>query len=148
MGRAFSEDLRRRAVAAYLAGEGSYPQLAARFAVSAGWLRKMVRQQRASGSLTPLLHRRGRKRRITPAQEAALAADVAAHPDRTLAERIGHLGLCCCAATLWHALRRLGLSHKKRRCGPPSRTAPTSPPGGRGGGVGSGVAAAGPTRGG
>ena len=46
-------------------------------------------------------------------------------PDATLAELRGRLGLAVSLATLWRAVRRLGLTVKKKSTGRPSRTART-----------------------
>lgn len=61
----------------------------------------------------------GGPRKIGPAQEAALGAQVAAHPDATLAE---HAAMWIAAgyvpvsrATMSRTLHRLGLPLKKRR---------------------------------
>src|SRR4028118_751406 len=51
--RAYSNDLRQRVVAAYDAREGTQEQVAARFAVSASWVRKLLRRRRAIGSIAP-----------------------------------------------------------------------------------------------
>jgi len=50
---------------------------------------------------------------------------------RTAAEYRDRLGVDVTAVTVWRMLRRLGLTFKKSPSGPPSKTARTSPPGGR-----------------
>ena len=50
---------------------------------------------------------------------------VAAHPDATLQELRSLLGVAVCLATLWAAVRRLGLTVKKKCSGRPSRTGRT-----------------------
>ena len=53
----YSLDLRERVVAAVDAGEGTQPQIATRFAVSLGWVEKLLRQRRRTGHIAPLGHR-------------------------------------------------------------------------------------------
>ena len=51
--RAYSTDLRERVVAAYDAREGTQEQVAARFAVSVSWVRKLLRQRRGTRASAP-----------------------------------------------------------------------------------------------
>ena len=74
--KAYSTDLRQRVVAAYDAREGTQEQVAARFAVSVSWVRKLLRQRRDTGSIEPRPHGGGH----APAFDAA--ADAQAPPGR------------------------------------------------------------------
>jgi len=57
-------------------------------------------------------------------------------PDATVRELHARLGIVCSVSAVDMALRRLGLTFKKRRCRRPSRTGPTSPSSAKhGGGV-------------
>ncbi len=125
----YSVDLRRRVLADCDAGVGTRA-VAAKYTVSPSWVRKLKQQRRETGSIDP--------RTATPGPAPALArhADrlrelVRAEPDRTAAEYRDRLGVDVAAVTVWRMLRRLGLTFKKSPSGPPSRTARTSPPGGR-----------------
>ncbi len=51
--KAYSTDLRERVVAACDAGGATREQVAERFAVSVPWIRKLLRQQRETGSIAP-----------------------------------------------------------------------------------------------
>lgn len=62
--QAFSPDLRQHAIAAYDANEGTQPQVADRFKVSASWLREALHQRRWTGSIDPRPHGGGRTRVI------------------------------------------------------------------------------------
>ena len=115
--KALSMDLRLRIVWAHEAGEGSYGMLAARFSVSKAVVGKLVRQLRSLGTVEPQVHLRGRKRLISGEEEEQLHQHVDEHPDATLEERIGDLGLNCCVNTMWQSLRRLGHSFKKVNAG-------------------------------
>ena len=125
----YSVDLRRRVLRDCDAGLGTRA-VAAKYTVSPSWVRKLKQQRRETGSIAP--------RTATPGPAPALAphADrlrelVRADPDRTAAEYRDRLGVDVAAVTVWRMLRRLGLTFKKSPSGPPSRTARTSPPGGR-----------------
>jgi transposase len=123
---AYSIDLRQRVVAAYDALEGSQEQLAARFAVSISWVRKLLRQRRATGSIDPKPHGGGHAPAFAAAAAAArLRQAVRDDSDATLQE-LGHAaGVACSASAVYRALDRLGITRKKSRGGRPSRTGPS-----------------------
>jgi transposase len=116
-------DLRERVVGAVA---GGVPQsVAARtFGVGRATVRRWVDRQRA-GDLRPAPVG-GSAPRIGPAQAAALAAQVAAAPDATLAEHCARWereqGVRVSIWGLDRALARLGITRKKRRSTPASRT--------------------------
>src|SRR5205809_386962 len=113
--RWLSTDLRQRIVTAYLNKEGSYAEVAKRFAVSKAVVGKLVRQQRRLGTLKPQVHLRGRKPAIRGAKQEELRAHLREHPDATLRERIETLALTCTINTLWKTLRKMGWRFKKSR---------------------------------
>ncbi len=126
---AYSVDLRRRVLKDCDAGLGTRA-VAAKYTVSPSWVRKLKQQRRETGAIEP--------RTATPGPAPVLAphADrlrelARAEPDRTAAEYRDRLGVRVSALTVWRMLRRLGLTFKKSPSGPPSKTARTSPPGGR-----------------
>jgi transposase len=90
-------------------------------------------RRRRTGEVSASSRRGHRPRKLTPEQEAALAAHIAAHPDITLAALqtwlAGEHAVRLSNGAMWSAVDRLGLSFKKRHCAPPSRTVRTSPPG-------------------
>jgi putative transposase len=108
-------DLRLRMVAAVERGS-SIRQAARRFAVSPSAAIKLMQRVRATGSAAPARYG-GHRRRVLEPHAADLGRLVEATPDLTLTElqtelqrRCGeHAGL----STIHHALRRLGLRHKK-----------------------------------
>lgn len=120
--RAYSMDLRERVVEAAERKEGTRAELAARFRVSAGWVKKMLSQWRRLGTLRPQTHRCGRKPRLSEADLARLAELVREDPDATLSQLRERLGVACCLPTIWKALRRMKRSYKKKRAG--RRTGP------------------------
>jgi transposase len=123
--RAYSTDLRQRVVAAYDAGEGTQEQLAARFAVSTSWVRKLLRQRRDVGSIEPRPHGGGHPPAFDPAAAARLRQAVRDDCDATL-EELGHaVGVACSPSAVYRTLDRLGITRKKSRSGRPSRTGPS-----------------------
>jgi len=119
--RPFTEDFRERIVAAYEAGDVSFEAVGRRFAVSGKVVAKLVRQKRELGTLTPLVHRRGRKAAVSGEKKEELQRHLEAHPDATVVERIEALGLKCSEKTLWQTLRKMGWRFKKSRRVPASR---------------------------
>src|SRR5215218_3303698 len=111
-----SADLREQSLAALDAGRRP-AEVALLFGVSSRTLRRW-RGQRDAGWVAPP-PRPGRPRRIGPGAEAALRAQVAAHPDATLADHCARWareqGAVVSVATMCRALARLGLPLKKKR---------------------------------
>src|SRR5689334_9597058 len=135
MPRAYSTDLRERALAACEAGEGRQSEIARLYRIGertlSGWL-KLAREE---GRRAPKPRRGGRA--PLGGEREALAALAAERNDATLAEYADLLadraGVRRSPSALCRALKALGLVRKKRRSGPPSGTARTSPRrGGRG----------------
>ena len=131
----YSTDLRERVLTAYEAGEGSQARVAERYRIGERTLSGWLKAAREEGRRAPKPRARG------PAplggEGAALAALVAEQHDATLAEYAdrlaGRTGVRRSPAAVCRALKGLGLVRKKRRSGPPSRTARTWPRRGRGG---------------
>jgi transposase len=121
---AYSNDLRQRVVAAYDARQGTQEQVAARFAVSTSWVRKLLRQRRTIGSIEPKPHGGGHAKAFDASTEARLRQAVRDDSDATL-EELGRLaGVACSVSAVYRTLDRLGITRKKSRGGPPSRTGP------------------------
>ncbi len=110
-----SDDVRERARAASDAGH-PVADVAAFFQHDPSTIRRWIRQRTGSGLARP---RAGRPRLVAAAQEPALEAQVAAHPDATLAH---HCQLwqeaharSLSVATMSRRLRGRGITLKKRR---------------------------------
>jgi transposase len=123
--RAYSIDLRQRVVAAYDAGEGTQERIAARFAVSLSWVRKLLRQRRDTGSIEPRPHGGGHAPAFDAPAEARLRQAVREDSDATLGELADASGVACSPSAVYRTLDRLGITRKKSRPGRPSRTAPS-----------------------
>ena len=123
--RTISLDLRERILRAYDQGEGTREQVAKRFCVSLGLVKKLLAQRRRTGDIAPQHHRSGRKPLILAAHQRRLRALVSKKPDLSLEELRAAVKLRCTLPAIHYALARLGLTYKKRRCAPANRTAPT-----------------------
>jgi transposase len=131
-GQSYSEDLRARVLAAVDGGMAA--RGAARvFRVSVSYIYKALIRRRRTGETSASSRRGHRPRKLTPAQEGALAAHITARPDLTLAALqtwlLDEHAVRLSNGAMWSAVARLGLSFKKRRSTPPSKTVPTSRPG-------------------
>jgi transposase len=117
MPRGYSRDLRERLLTMVASGL-SVVEIAHRTQISPSSLQRWKRKVAAGEPLDPGVSPGG-PRKIGPAAEPALRAQVAAHPDATLAEHCalwataGHASVSC--ATMSRALHRLGLPLKKSR---------------------------------
>ncbi len=126
MRKTLSMDLRQRIVKAYDRGDVSRQQVAERFAVSLGMVKKLIQQRRHGGDIAPRHHRAGRKPGVVARAARQLRALVAKKPDLTLREMRESLALDCTLPAIHYVLAKLGLTYKKRRSARPSRIAPTS----------------------
>ena len=126
-GQAYGPDLRGRVLAA-CDGGASVREVAERLMVSPSYVVK-VRQQRDETGETVARRGTGRPPSKIAAHLAPLRERVAAQPDATLGELRGWLlaerGVAVSLVTVWRALARLGLTLKKSRSAPPSRTVRT-----------------------
>ncbi len=127
MTRPLSQDLRRRIVRAVAKGS-SIRQAAARYEVSPSSAVKLMRWLHRTGSVMPD-QIGGHRRPVLEPHQDLLRSLVEAKSGITLSEIQGELwarGIVVHAlSTIHHALRRLGLTRKERRSGPPSRTVRT-----------------------
>ena len=115
--RAYSLDLRQRVVGAYETGHDSIAEIAEHFSVSAGFVKKMVRQWRATGDLSPLPHGGGKPASLSTQLRQKLCGKVRAQSDITLTELQDFLlteqQIGVHPATISRALKELGLARKK-----------------------------------
>jgi transposase len=121
--RAYSMDLRARVLKDCDAGVGT-EAVAAKFSVSASWVRRLKQRRRETGRVGPAGQRRGPK----PGWEVyaeRLREAVRQAPDATLREYRERFALPLSRSALARALAVLRLSRKKSRPGPASRTART-----------------------
>jgi transposase len=134
MAAAYSADLRERVVAAIAAG-ASRRAVARVFRVSASSAIRWVQRVKDSGSYAAKATGGDVRSRKIEAHKDWLLALVAGEPDLTLEEIRGRLlaekSFKASVSMIWRFFRRHGISFKKRRCTPPSRTARMSRPAAR-----------------
>lgn len=123
MGAAYSQDLRDRIIAARDRGMKTKP-VADLFGVSASWVRRVMQRRREAGETKPRPRGGATVMKIDMDRLRQL---VQQRPDATIKELHGLLGAPCGVSAVDMALRRLGLSFKKRRSMRLNRTGPTSP---------------------
>jgi transposase len=121
-----SLDLRERIVRAYDKGEGTREEIAQRFSVSLGMVKKLLQQRRKTGCIKARHHLAGHKKLIVAEHRIAMRQHLKRKPDMTLIELREALGLECTLPAIHYVLVDMGLTYKKRRSAPPSRTAKTT----------------------
>jgi transposase len=127
MGRAYSDDLRVRILEAAERGEGSCRVLARRFGVSWEYVRKLRRQQAATGQKARVAQSRyGIRSKVTEPVKAHMLGLVKSQPDLTLAELRARIRSDKGVSMSWGLVhlwvRRLGLRLKKSRSTLPNET--------------------------
>jgi transposase len=110
----YSEDLRTRVIDAIDQHEGSLRQIAGRFRVSLSFIVRLLRHRRQTGSLRPKPHGGGRLPALDGDQLEHLRELVGKQPDATLEELRQRLAVGCSLAALCRALKKLGITRKKK----------------------------------
>lgn len=123
--KAYSMDLRQRVLADCDAGMAT-KAVAQKYRVCPAFVRRLKQRRRETGTITPRVGRPGPAPALA-GQEDRLRELAREHPGLTAAEFRDRLGVAVSVLTVWRALRRLGLTFKKKSSAPPSRTGPTSP---------------------
>ena len=126
---AHSQELRDRVLGAYDRGMQT-KQIADTLGVCRAWVRRVKQRRRETGETTA---RPMGGARVIKIDVVRLAELVAEQPDATIPELRDRLGVECSESGVGMALRRLGLSFKRRPPTRRSRTAQMLPPSGRSG---------------
>ena len=121
-----SIDLRKRILTAYDRDDGTRLQIAERYDVSLGMVKKLLQQRRHTGDIAPRHHRSGRNPMITEKHKRHLERLVRDRSDMTLDELRSAIGLECSLTAIHKTLIKIGLSYKKRHSTLPSTSARTS----------------------
>ena len=100
-------------------------EVAKRFDVSLGMVKKLLQQRRDTGEIAPLHHRSGRKPKILGHHRSRMRELLDERPDLTLEELRDAAGLGCTVQAIHYALADMGLTYKKRRYVPASKIAKT-----------------------
>lgn len=124
--RTLSLDLRERILSSYDNDEGTRAEVAHRFRVSLGMVKKLLQQRRRTGDIAPRHHYAGRKPMIVDAHRHRLRALLAKKSDLTLKELRAAMELKCSVQAIHVVLGQMGLTYKKRHSAPASKTVPTS----------------------
>lgn len=110
-----SLDLRKRIVRACDRGEQTRQEIADRFEVSLGMVKKLLSQRKRTGDIDNRHRFSGRKAKIGAAHQQELKRLLRAQPDLTLAELRDAIGVECTPQAIHYALGRMGFSLKKSR---------------------------------
>ncbi len=129
MGASYSQDLRDRVIAARGRGMKTR-QVAHLFEVSESWVRRVMQRLREHGEARP--RPRGGVT-VVKIDMGRLRELVEQQPDATIPELHERLGIDCSESAVWLALKRMGLTFKKRQSMPASRIGRTLPNGARNG---------------
>jgi transposase len=119
--KAYSTDLRERAVSSVESGDCTIPEAARRYQVSEPSLERWLARKRSTGSCAPLPHAGGVQRQLATA-EVAIRAAVKAQPDATLQELCARVEkatkIKSDPSMMCRELARLKLPRKKSRSMP------------------------------
>jgi transposase len=131
MAGAYSMDLRRRVVSAYLAGEGTYPEIAARFAVGEATAKRWVLRHRRTGSVkADAMGGARHERKIDEVGMEFIRQTLVDVPDSTANELVAayseEFGVAVSRSTMQRAIARSGFTRKRGRSARQRRIGPTS----------------------
>lgn len=108
-----SLDLRQRILDSYDDGEGTRQEIADRYRVSPGMVKKLLSQRKRTGDIAPRHCYSGRKPCFTAEHRLQIRQLVDRQPDITLCEIREQLDLNCTVQAIHYLLKRMGLTFKK-----------------------------------
>lgn len=123
--RTLSLDIRERILFSYDNDEGTRPEIAHRFRVSLGMVKKLLQQRRRTGDIAPRHHLAGRKPMIVAGHRSQLRSLLDRKNDLTLKELRAATGLKCSLQAINVVLGKMGLTYKKRHSVPANKTVRT-----------------------
>jgi transposase len=124
--RTTSVDLRERILTSYDNEEGTRVEIAKRYRVSLGMVKKLLQQRRRIGDIGPLHHRSGRKPLLLASHRRQMGELLRKKVDMTLKELREAMGLECSLPAIHYVLEEMGLTYKKRLSAPANKTGRTS----------------------
>jgi len=124
--KTLSLDLRERILASYDNLEGTRQEIAERYRVSLGMVKKLLQQRKRTGQIGARHAYSGRKPLIVQAHEDKMRLLLGRKPDMTLKELREALDLDCSLPAIHYVLSDMGLTYKKRHSALANRTARTS----------------------
>jgi len=108
-----SLDLRQRILDSYDAGEGTRQNIADRYRVSLGMVKKLLLQRKRTGDISPRHCYSGRKPYFTQEHRLRMKALTGRQPDVTLWEIREQLALDCTLQAIHYVLKDMGMTFKK-----------------------------------
>jgi transposase len=111
--KTLSVDLRQRILNGYDEGWGTRQEMADRYRVSLGMVKKLLVQRKKTGDIAARHRFSGRKPLFTAAHRRQLARLIDGQPDITLAEMREALELGCTLPAIYYVLREMKLTYKK-----------------------------------
>ena len=130
MAAPISTDLRTRVIAAYEAKEGGYGTLGERFDIDPSTVRRWVKRKKKTGNVDPIVARGSVPLLISADELPKILKMVEEKSDLTADELVTgwreKSGASVSRSTMVRALKRLGLSFKKKASDPPSKIVRTS----------------------
>ncbi len=112
--RPYSMDLRERVAAAEDEDEDSQREIARLFRVSVSFVSRLLQRRREKGTLAPEPHGGGPTPVLSQDDQQRLEELIQEHNDSTLDQLRQQGGFVCSLTTIWRALRRCGLTSKKK----------------------------------
>jgi len=119
--KTLSIDLRERILESYDMHEGTREEVADRYRVSLGMVKKLLQQRKNTGDIQARHHFAGRKPLILDVHRQRMKQLLIKQPDMTLAEMRQALELSCSLPAIYYVLADMNLTYKKRHFGPVSR---------------------------
>ncbi len=125
----YSLDLRQRIVQSYFAGEGSIREIAKRFLVSPTTVYQYLKLYKQKENLLPKEYVAGRKPAVDNKQLLLVKTLLQNKADMTLTELCTAFekktGTRVSSASMWRAIKKIGLTYKKRPYVPKSKIVKT-----------------------
>jgi transposase len=110
----YSTDLRERVIAAVDHHEGPIRRIARIFRVDPSTITRWLRRRRQAGTLEPKPHGGGPPPALDEDDHRRLDELIGDHPDATLEDLKRRGDFTCSLKTLWRAVRRRGLTYKRK----------------------------------
>lgn len=126
MRKTISLDLRERILECYDNEDGTRDQVAKRFRVSLGMVKKLLQQRKNRQEIGAQHYRSGRKPIIIEKHREEMRTLLIKKPDLTLNEIREQMKLDCTLPAIHYALHDMGLTYKKRHSAPVSKAVRTS----------------------
>jgi len=111
--KTLSVDLRQRILSSYDEGLGSRQEIADRYRVSLGMVKKLLVQRKKTGDIAARHRFSGRKALFTRDHRRQLKSLIDQKPDITLEEMREALELKCSLPAIYYVLRDMKMTYKK-----------------------------------